>query len=150
MKRFYGIVFLGLATALSNVNAVEPLTTAELLKQCEGHESNPASLDTARCRSYLQGYMGGAYAMRTVSVMDIEKKKSAFVERAESTRLGEVDPRYGMNRVAGYCVKQDLTISEFVAQLNRFAVNNPKRPELANQFVYKFLRTEFACKKVKN
>ncbi len=147
MKCFHYIVFLGFATFLSNVNAVEPLATAELLKQCGDHERNPASLDTARCRSYLQGYMGGAYAMRTVDVTDIETKRSKFIERAESTRLGKIDPRYGMNRTAGYCVKPDFTISEFVAQLNRFAANELKRSELANQFVLDFLQSEFTCKK---
>ena len=89
--------------------------------------------------------MGGAYAMRTVNVTDLEKKRSKFIERAERTRLGDVDPRYGMNRAAGYCVTQELTISEFVARLNRFAANNEKRSSFANQFVLDFLRAEFVC-----
>lgn len=151
MKSLHYLFTLGLVGFLSSAAAVEPLATADLLSQCANHEKDPASLDTARCRSYLQGYMGGAYAMRTISVTDeIPKKRSDFIERAQRTRIGSIDLRYGMNNRAGYCVPQDLTISEFVARLNRFAAIDGKRSELANQFVLDFLRKEFDCKAAKN
>lgn len=145
MKRLHYFVLFCFVSFLSTANGVEPVATVDLLEQCANHERNPASLETARCRSYLQGYMGGAYAMRTVSVTDPDAKKSKFMERAERTRLGASNPRYGMDRNAGYCVAQELTISELVARLNRFAAKNKQHSTLANQFVLDFLRAEFAC-----
>ena len=89
--------------------------------------------------------------MRTLSVTDFPKKKSAFTdERAIQHRTGSMDLRLGMNNRAGYCVPQDLTISEFVARLNRFSVKETKYSELASQFVHDFMRKEFVCKSVKN
>lgn len=146
MKPTHYFPLLCLAGFLSSASAVEPLATTELLKQCANHEIDPASLDTARCRSYLQGYMGGAYAMGAANVADPGKKQSPFMERAQRTRIGGIDNRFGTNRTAGYCIPQELTISEFVARLNRFAALNEKRPETANQFVLGFLRADFACK----
>ena len=147
MKILQYLLAICLVGFMPSATAVEPLSTADLLHQCSNHEKDPASLDTARCRSYLQGYMGGAYAMRTATITDsIPKKRSAFVERAQRTRMGSVDLRYGTNRSAGYCVPQELTISEFVARLNRFTKQGELYSELANQFVLNFLRIEFACK----
>ena len=88
--------------------------------------------------------------MRTISVADFPKQKSAFSERALRNRAGGQDLRFGMNDRAGYCVPQDLTISEFVARLNRYAAGETKHSELANQFVLDFLRKEFVCKSAKN
>ncbi|NNF16592.1 MAG: hypothetical protein HKN70_07575 [Gammaproteobacteria bacterium] len=146
MKLAHLLTFLFLVSLTSAASAVEPLSTTDLLSRCANHERDPASLDTARCRSYLQGYMGGAYAMGTAGQTSPEKKSSKFMERAQQTRLGNKDNRFGSNRTVGYCVPPELTISEFVARLNRFAARTEKRAETANQFVLEFLRTDFTCK----
>ncbi|NNM01402.1 MAG: hypothetical protein HKO62_11670 [Gammaproteobacteria bacterium] len=127
--------------------AVEPLTASDLLAQCARHEADPASLETARCRSYLQGFMGGAFALRRARSGAPEKAKSTFTERAQRTRVGESRLGFGQDRDAGFCVPAELTLSEIVARLNRFALNQAKRPEMANALMMDFLRAEFACRK---
>ena len=150
MKKNNYIIMFCLLGFMTSAHAVEPLDTSELLRKCANHENNPASLDTANCRSYIQGYFGGAFAMRTIDVADLSKKRSDFAERATRNRTGTMDLRFGMNDRAGYCVPQDLTISEFVARLNRFAAVETKHSELANQFLLDFMRKEFVCKAAKN
>ena len=150
MKKIYCVIMLCQLGFMTSALAVEPMETSELLGKCANHEKDTASLDTANCRSYIQGYLGGAFAMRTISVEEIPKKKSDFSERALRHRAGGMDLRFGKNDRAGYCVPPDLTISEFVARMNRYAAGETKHSELANQFVLDFLRKEFACKATKN
>lgn len=150
MKKIYYVTMFCLSGFMTTAHALEPLDTSELLRKCASHEKNPASLDTANCRSYIQGYFGGAFAMRTINVADLPKKRSDFAERATRNRTGNMDIRFGMNDRAGYCVPQDLTISEFVVRLNRFATVESKHSELANQFLLEFLRKEFVCNAEKN
>lgn len=150
MKNFYCLIVLCQISFISSAFAVEPLETSELLKRCENLEKNPESIDTALCRSYIHGYLGGAYAMRTVSVTDLPKKKSAFTERAMQHRTGGMDLRFGMNERAGYCLPQDLSIADFVVRMNHYSKDDKKHSELASQFVLEFLQNEFVCKSVKN
>ncbi len=146
MKAIKLIVMGCLFSIAPITSAVEPLQAAALLNLCSQFNQDPNALGAVRCGGYLQGYLGGANAMRNVDFDSSDKKKSEFVERAQRTRAGGIDQRYGMNIRAAYCVPQQLTINDLVANLNKYAEANQAQSGLAGDYLLTFFRQKYACK----
>lgn len=122
------------------VFAVEPLASSTLLQQC----SSDADVNRQACRSWIHGFMGGAFASRTAKRVDDDRKET-FSERAARTRISRGRAVYGQNYEANYCVPKETTIAELIDKLNGYAANLKPVPEHANQLMLGLLRKHYPC-----
>ncbi len=141
MLRYAVVLFFILASA----HAVEPLKSDVLLQQCSS-EDNVSRL---ACRSWIQGFMGGAYAIRTGKETKPVKKET-FSERAARTRMAPRRDLYGLNYDAKYCVPSGTTIEELADKLIAYAGSLKQVSDHANQLMLGLLRKHYPCEKMSN
>lgn len=145
------LILCGIAAlASSNADAVEALSTEELVSHCVYYEQDPDSVDGVFCVRYIQGFIDGAVATDervTYNVADEYDRGESFTERAIRTRLGSRIERYGASYYAEFCLGEPVplrTVVELVIddlQDTERVVNQP----LARDFVYTTLRVQFPC-----
>ncbi len=141
MYRYFLLLFLITAPAF----AVEPLASSDLLQRCSS-EDNVSRL---ACRSWMHGFMGGAFAMRTARPV-IPNEKETFSDRAKRTRAAPGRDIYGQNVDARYCVPIGTTIDELADKLIAYAASDKPVPDQANQLMLSFLRKSYPCGKPAN
>lgn len=120
--------------------AVEPLGSDALLEQCSSSEE----LAAEACRSWIHGFIGGAFASRTARVSS-KKESETYSERATRTRVGRGRNVYGYNYDARYCIPAETTIEQLVERLNEHAAVMKERPLQANQLMLGMLRKNYPC-----
>ncbi|MDJ0905258.1 MAG: Rap1a/Tai family immunity protein [Woeseiaceae bacterium] len=144
------LILCGIAVlAASDADAVEALSTEELVSHCIYYEEDPESVDGVFCVRYIQGFIDGAVATdeRVTKNVSAEYERSeSFSQRATRTRLGSRIERFE-TYYAEFCLGEPVplkTVVELVVadleNANRVA-NQP----LARDFVYATLRTQFPC-----
>lgn len=147
---YRAILVCGLAAlASSNANAVEALSTEELVSHCIYYEQDPDSVDGVFCVRYIQGFIDGAVATDervTNNVADEYDRDESFAERATRTRLGSRLARFG-TYYAEFCLGEPVPL-ETVVELVIADIDDADR--IANQprardFVYATLRLQFPC-----
>ncbi len=144
------LVICGIALlASSNANAVEALSTEELVSHCIFYEQDPESVDGVFCVRYIQGFIDGAVATDervTNNVADEYDRDESFSERAIRTRLGSRLERFG-TYYAEFCLGEPVPLKT-VVELVIADLENSKRvvnQPLARDFVYTTLRMQFPC-----
>ena len=144
------LIVCGLAVLASpNANAVEPLSTEELLSHCIYYEDDPESVDGVFCVRYIQGFIDGAVATDyrvTNNVADEYDRSESFSERAIRTRLGSRLESFS-TYYAEFCLGRPVplrTVVEFVIADLDNAQRIAALP-LARDFVYATLRAQFPC-----
>ncbi len=143
-------VLCGLAAlAAPSANAVEALSTEELLSHCVHYERDPESVDGVFCVRYIQGFIDGAVATDervTNNVADEYDRDETFSERAIRTRLGRRLERF-QTFYAEFCLGEPVPLSRVVELViddlqNAGRIANQPR---ARDFVYTTLRAQFPC-----
>lgn len=122
--------------------AIEPLPSTTLIEQCSSSEESAHQA----CRSWIHGFVGGAFASRTAKLTDAERKET-FSERAARTRISRGRFLYGQNIDAGYCLPRGTTIGELVNKIPAYGASLKQVPEHANQLMLGFLRKHYPCDK---
>ena len=137
------------ALASSNADAVEALSTEELVSHCNYHEQDPESVDGVFCVRYIQGFIDGAVATDervTNNVANEYDRDESFAERAIRTRVGSRIDRF-QTYYAEFCLGETIplkTVVELVIADLDDAQRVANQP-LARDFVYATLRTQFPC-----
>ena len=137
------------ALVWSNANAVEALSTEELVSHCIYYDEDPESVDGVFCVRYIQGFIDGAVATDervTNNVADEYDREESFRERAVRTRLGRRLETFG-TYYAEFCLGEPVPLKS-VVELVIEDLNDTRRianQPLARDFVYTTLRTQFPC-----
>lgn len=137
------------ALASTNANAVEALSTEELVSHCIYYEEDPESVDGVFCVRYIQGFIDGAVATDervTNNVADEYDRDESFAERATRQRLGRRLERFG-TFYAEFCLGEPVplrTVVELVIDDLEDAERIANQPQ-ARDFVYATLRMQFPC-----
>jgi hypothetical protein len=144
------LILCGIAAmASSNANAVEALSTEELVSHCIYYEQDPESVDGVFCVRYIQGFIDGAVATDervTNNVANEYDRDETFAERATRTRVGSRLERFG-TFYAEFCLGEPVplkTVVELVIADLDDADRIANLP-LARDFVYATLRMQFPC-----
>lgn len=144
------LILCGLAAlASSDADAVEALSTEELVSHCVFYDKDPESVDGVFCVRYIQGFIDGAVATDervTRNVADEYDREETFSERATRTRLGRRIERY-TTFYAEFCLGEPLPLKTVVEQVIADLGNAQRiaNQPLARDFVYATLRTQFPC-----
>ena len=146
----FAIGTFALLAAANNAQAVEALSTEELISHCVVYEEDPEGEDGIFCVRYIQGFIDGAVATDervTYNVADEYDREETFTERAIRTRLGSRIDRYGPSYYAEFCLGEPVPLAEVarvvIADLLR--LENLEGRELARDVVYETLRREYPC-----
>jgi len=153
MKRhgLLGAVSLCATLILGNhANAVEALSTEELIAHCTVYQNDPDGADGIFCVRYIQGFIDGALAtdeLVTYNVASEYDSNETFTERAMRTRLGSRIARYGPSYYAGFCLGDPLPLAAVVDTVVADLLSLPtlEGRELARDVVYATLRREYPC-----
>ena len=134
----------------SDAQAVEALSTEELISHCVVYEEDPDGEDGIFCVRYIQGFIDGAVATDervTYNVANEYDRDETFTERAIRTRLGSRIDRYGPSYYAEFCLGEPLPLAEVVRVVvaDLLELENLEGLELAREVVYATLRTEYPC-----
>ena len=134
----------------SDAQAVEALSTEELISHCVVYEEDPDGEDGIFCVRYIQGFIDGAVATDervTYNVANEYDRDETFTERAIRTRLGSRIDRYGPSYYAEFCLGEPLPLAEVVRVVvaDLLQLESLEGPELARDVVYATLRTEYPC-----
>ena len=149
MMRGFMLVIAGLLTA-SAVQAVEALTTEELMSHCEKYHDEQAREDRVFCVRYIQGFIDGAVATDERVARNLigeYDKEESFSERAARTRIGNRLERFGASVYADYCLGDPVPLKEVVEHVVQDATD-PGRVEanlLARDLVYQTIREHYPC-----
>ena len=150
MFRLSFICTVFVASLLSEgANAVEALSTEELVSHCVYYEDDPEGTDGVFCVRYIQGFIDGAVATDervTKNVADEYDRSESFSERAIRTRLGRRIQDFG-TYYAEFCLGEPVPLKT-VVELVIADLENTKRisnQPLARDFVYTTLRAQFPC-----
>ena len=144
------LILCGLAAlASSNADAVEALSTEELVSHCVFYDKDPESVDGVFCVRYIQGFIDGAVATDervTRNVADEYDREETFSERATRTRLGRRIERYG-TYYAEFCLGEPVPLKTVVERVIADLDNTQRiaNQPLARDFVYATLRLQFPC-----
>jgi len=143
-----GIVMV--SALASDAQAVEALSTEELISHCVVYEEDPDGEDGIFCVRYIQGFIDGAVATDervTYNVANEYDREETFTERAIRTRLGSRIDRYGPSYYAEFCLGEPLPLAEVVRVVvaDLLQLENLEGRELARDVVYATLRTEYPC-----
>lgn len=149
MHIFIPLLLVIFAFNPSTADAVEALSTEELVSHCVYYESDPDGEDGIFCVRYIQGFIDGAVATDervTNNVAEEYERSETFSERAIRTRLGrriERFPSYYAEFCLGEPVPLRTVVELVVADLGdrQIAAEHP----LARNLVYATLRREFPC-----
>ena len=141
--------FASLAAA-NNAQAVEALSTEELISHCVVYEEDPDGEDGIFCVRYIQGFIDGAVATDervTYNVADEYDREETFTERAIRTRLGSRIDRYGPSYYAEFCLGEPVPLAEVVRVViaDLLQLESLEGRELARDVVYATLRREYPC-----
>ena len=147
----YRMIALGSLAILaaSDTNAVEALSTEELVSHCVYYDEDPDSVDGVFCVRYIQGFIDGAVATDervTNNVANEYDRDESFTERAIRTRLGSRLKRFG-TYYAEFCLGEPVPL-ESVVELVIADLDDKQRianQPLARDFVYATLRVQFPC-----
>ena len=134
----------------SDAQAVEALSTEELISHCVVYEEDPDGEDGIFCVRYIQGFIDGAVATDervTYNVANEYDRDETFTERAIRTRLGSRIDRYGPSYYAEFCLGEPLPLAEVVRVVvaDLLQLESLEGRELARDVVYATLRTEYPC-----
>ena len=134
----------------SDAQAVEALSTEELISHCVVYEEDPDGEDGIFCVRYIQGFIDGAVVTDervTYNVADEYDREETFTERAIRTRLGSRIDRYGPSYYAEFCLGEPVPLAEVVRVViaDLLQLENLEGRELAREVVYKTLRLEYPC-----
>jgi hypothetical protein len=134
----------------SDAQAVEALSTEELISHCAVYEEDPDGEDGIFCVRYIQGFIDGAVATDervTYNVANEYDRDETFTERAIRTRLGSRIDRYGPSYYAEFCLGEPVPLAEVVRVVvaDLLALESLEGRELARDVVYASLRTEYPC-----
>jgi hypothetical protein len=149
MIRGLMLVIAGLLMAPA-VQAVEALTTEELMSHCEKYHDEQAREDRVFCVRYIQGFIDGAVATDervTRNVVGEYDDEESFSERAARTRIGKRLERFGASVYAEYCLGDPVPLKEVVEHVVQDATD-PGRVEanlLARDLVYQTIREHYPC-----
>ena len=144
------LILCGIAAlASSNADAVEALSTVELVSHCVYYEQDPESVDGVFCVRYIQGFIDGAVATDervTNNVADEYDREETFSERATRTRLGSRLERFG-TYYAEFCLGEPVPLKTVVERVIADLDNTQRvaNQPLARDFVYATLRMQFPC-----
>ena len=144
------LILCGIAAlASSNADAVEALSTEELVSHCVYYEQDPESVDGVFCVRYIQGFIDGAVATDervTNNVADEYDREETFSERATRTRLGSRLERFG-TYYAEFCLGEPVPLKTVVERVIADLDNTQRvaNQPLARDFVYATLRMQFPC-----
>ena len=144
------VLLFALALRPESAEAVEALSTEELISHCVVYEQDPDGEDGIFCVRYIQGFIDGAVATDervTFNVADEFDREETFTERAIRTRLGSRIERYGPSYYAEFCLGEPVplkTVVELVIADLLDSVRVAGQP-LARDVVYATLRREFPC-----
>ena len=133
------------------VEAVEPLSTAELASHCAYYDKEPKGVDTTFCIRYIQGFIDGAIATDekvALNAINEAEKAETFSERA--IRLRKARQKYdNPTYYAEFCLGTPVPLKEvaekIIENFNKRKYNDKELP--ARDAVYHILRTEYPCKK---
>ena len=147
---WYAIGIVAFVAAASDAQAVEALSTEELISHCAVYEEDPEGEDGIFCVRYIQGFIDGAVVTDervTYNVADEYDRDETFTERAIRTRLGSRIDRYGPSYYAEFCLGEPLPLAEVARVVIRdlLALEDLAGRELAREVVYETLRREYPC-----
>lgn len=142
-----------LAFAIFTVNkaeAVEALSTEELVSHCVVYEDDPDGEDGIFCVRYIQGFIDGAVATdeRVTNNVSAEyEKEESFTQRAIRTRVGSMLNRYGPSYYAEFCLGDPVPLADVVEVVvaDLLALDSFEGRERARDVVYSTLRREYPC-----
>ena len=145
-----GATVLAALLPLSNVQAVEPLSTSELASHCTHYLSDPQGLDAIFCVRYIQGFIDGAVATDkrvTLNVVAEYSRTETYSERAMRTRGARRLSQYGPTVYAEFClgapVPLKVVVEQVVQDLENTALGTGESH--ARAAVYQTLRATFPC-----
>jgi len=147
---WYVIGIVAFSAAASDAQAVEALSTEELIAHCAVYEEDPAGVDGIFCVRYIQGFIDGAVVTDervTYNVANEYDREESFTERAIRTRLGSRIDRYGPSYYAEFCLGEPVPLAEVVSIViaDLLALEDLEGRELARDVVYATLRREYPC-----
>jgi hypothetical protein len=144
------LILCGMAAlSSSNANAVEALSTEELVSHCIYYQQDPESVDGVFCVRYIQGFIDGAVATDervTNNVATEYDRDESYSERAIRTRVGSRLSRF-QTYYAEFCLGEPVPLKS-VVELIIADLDDAQRianQPLARDFVYATLRTQFPC-----
>jgi hypothetical protein len=146
-----GLMFLIFSLlAAPTAQAVEALSTDELMSHCEKYYDEQAREDRVFCTRYIQGFIDGAVATDervTRNVVGEYDEDETFSERAARTRIGNRLERYGASVYADFCLGDPVPLKEVVEHVVQDATD-PERVAanpLARELVYQTIREHYPC-----
>ncbi len=146
-----GLMFLIFSLlAAPTAQAVEALSTGELMSHCEKYYDEQAREDRVFCTRYIQGFIDGAVATDervTRNVVGEYDEDETFSERAARTRIGNRLERYGASVYADFCLGDPVPLKEVVEHFVQDATD-PERVAanpLARELVYQTIREHYPC-----
>ena len=147
---WYAIGIVTFFAAASDAQAVEALSTEELISHCAVYEEDPEGEDGIFCVRYIQGFIDGAVVTDervTYNVASEYDRDETFTERAIRTRLGSRIDRYGPSYYAEFCLGEPVPLAEVarVVIADLLAIEDLEGRELAREVVYETLRREYPC-----
>jgi len=150
MKYRIMILLLGAMAASPAAQAVEPLSTAELMSHCKHYYNEQATEDRIFCVRYIQGFIDGAVATDervARNVVNEYEKKETYSQRAARTRIGNRLDRYGASVYADYCLGDPVPLKEVVEHLVVDSQDEAwlETSQLARDLVYRSLREHYPC-----
>ena len=130
----------------AGVQALETLSSDELLALCQAEE-DPAS---KVCTAYINGFLDGAFATdpRVVeSVLSEMQQEESFSERAIRTRLGISIERFGPSYYAGFCIPAAMPVATIVLELQEAmqADSGSYAQKNARDYLYELLQSKHPC-----
>ena len=148
---WYVIGTLIISIAASNTQAVEALSTEELISHCAVYNDDPDGEDGIFCIRYIQGFIDGAVVTDervAYNVADEYGRNETPTERAIRARLGTRIERFGSSYYAEFCLGEPLPLAEVARQVisDLLKLENTEGRELARDVVYETLRREYPCK----
>jgi hypothetical protein len=137
--------------AAGNAQAVEALSTEELISHCAVYDEDPDGKDGIFCVRYIQGFIDGAVATDervAYNVADEYGRDETPTERAIRARLGARIDRFGSSFYAEFCLGEPLPLAEVASKVitDLLKLESLEGRELARDVVYETLRREYPCK----
>lgn len=146
----FAAILLGVQAFAPGAQAVEALSTEELLLHCELYDDDPDNRDGIFCVRYIQGFIDGAVATDervTMNVANEVDDEEGFVERAMRTRLGSRMEQFGPSYYAEFCLGEPLELKTVVLTViaDLLDPTTSAASPLARDVVYNTLRREYPC-----
>lgn len=146
----FTVFLIALPILMPSAQAVEALSTEELLSHCELYDDDPENPDGIFCVRYIQGFIDGAVATDervTMNVANEVDDKEGFTQRAMRTRLGSRMEQFGPSYYAEFCLGEPLELKAVVLTVIKDLLNpaTSAASPLARDVVYNTLRREYPC-----